>query len=80
MNGPQKMCLSKHTLYLTLQQGYFVREEADDVLLPKGGGEQVAEGGARGGQQAGQGQTLPGPEQSPRQHVLYQQQRKVYNV
>ena len=66
---------TRKCLYLSLQQGHFVREEADDMLLPESGGEQVAEGGARGGQEAGQGQTLPGPKQSPGQHVLYHQHR-----
>lgn len=48
--------------YLPLQQVHFIREELNHMLLPKRSGEQVAERGARRGEQAGQHQTLPGPE------------------
>lgn len=47
---------------LSLQQGDLLGEQLDHVLLPKGCGEQEAEGGACGGEQAGQNQTLPRPE------------------
>lgn len=46
---------------LSLQQGDLVGKQLDHVLLSEGGGKQKAEGGACGGEQAGQNQTLPWP-------------------
>lgn len=47
---------------LSLQQGDLLREQLDHLLLSKGSSKQEAERGACGGEQAGQNQTLPWPE------------------
>lgn len=59
---------------LLLQQCHLLGEELHHVFLPKGGREQVAEGGASGGEQAGQHQTLPRPEYSTGEHVLEEEE------
>lgn len=47
---------------LSVQQGHLLWEDLNHVLLSKRGGEQEAECGTNSGEQAGQDQTLPGPE------------------
>lgn len=61
---------------LSLQQSHLVGEELHHVFLSKGGREQVAEGGAGGGEQAGQHQALPGPEYSTGEHVLEEEEHQ----
>lgn len=55
-------CSVRGVADLSLQQGDLLGEHLDHVLLSKGSGKQEAERGACGGEQAGQNQTLPWPE------------------
>lgn len=52
-------CTSSPTsAYLPLQHGDFIREEVDNVLLPKGLGQEVAHGGAHSREHTGKQQTF----------------------
>lgn len=57
-------------IYLILQHGDLVREEACNVVLPKGLGQEVAHGGAHCSEQAGQQQSEIRPEYSSSKNVL----------
>lgn len=56
--------------YLPLQHGDFIREQADNVALPKGLGQEEAHGGAHSGEQAGQQQSFIRAEYRSRENVL----------
>lgn len=58
-------------IYLPLQHGDFIREEACDVAFPKGLGQEVAYGGAHSGEQTSKQQSLIRPEYSSGKNVLH---------
>lgn len=64
----------KHTsptpAYLPLQHGDFIREEVDNVLLPKGLGQEVAHGGAHSREHTGEHQSFIRAKYSSSENVL----------